>query len=97
MSASRNLYYLLLNLLLGIYVRAAVDADKITSLGGMSADDFPSSQYSGYLSFNDPDGSGTQIHIHYWFSLSEGLNPSEDPLIYWSNVFSILSYFSIHF
>ena len=45
---------------------------------------FPSPQYSGYLSFADPAGSGTTLHYHYWLSLAEN-SPDTAPLLYWSN------------
>ena len=63
---------------------AAVTEDEVTSLPYLDGP-LPSAQYSGYLSFEDPDKVDNTIFYHYWFSVAETDDPTSAPLIYWSN------------
>ena len=65
-------------------IYAAYAPDEITYLPGWPTDfPLPSKQYSGYLNFTDPI-STTEIHLHYWFVLSEQ-NPATAQTVLWFN------------
>ena len=72
------LVWLIIQSTLSYYIQ-----DQIVSLPGWYSL-FPSPQYSGYLSFIDPAGSGARLYYHYWLSLAE-ISPETAPLLYWSN------------
>jgi len=63
------------------FARAAIEADKVTTLPGFSGD-LPSVHYSGLL----PTGklSGVAGHLHYWFIESTN-KPESDPVVLWLN------------
>jgi hypothetical protein len=78
------MWFLLAVLLVTQLIDAYYEPDLIKSLPGWQKGPFPSPQYSGYLSFEDPAGSGAKLHYHYWLSLAES-SPESAPLLYWSN------------
>jgi carboxypeptidase C (cathepsin A) len=62
-------------------LRAAIDADEVTSLPGWSGS-LPSKMYSGYIQV--PGDAGSKYY-HYFFTEAEVNNPKDAPVALWLN------------